>query len=178
MLAHSNFVTPPDMRRIAGAGAGVAHCAHSNAYFAGAVFPLQRALAEGVRVGLGTDISGGPSSSMFDAARMSVAASRMLETGVDADLPPDDRGRDGARIDATTAFHLATAGGAEVLDLPVGSFEPGRHFDAMAVDTTARAGTIRLFEPPQDPQDLLQTLLYNTSRANIAHVWVGGRAVG
>lgn len=176
VLAHSNFITGSDMDRIAARGAAVAHCALSNAYFAGAVFPLRAALERGVRVGLGTDISGGPSGSMFEATRMAVVASRMLESGVDPDLAVEERGRTASRINLVTAFHLATAGGGDALDLPIGRFEPGCHFDAMAIDTKAEAGGIRVFEP-LPPLDLIEKILNTASRANIAGVWVGGRQV-
>src|SRR5690606_18411352 len=59
VLAHGNFLTADDMDLLAARRAAVAHCPVSNAYFAGAVFPLRSALEKGVRVGLGTDISGG-----------------------------------------------------------------------------------------------------------------------
>ncbi|MDI1430146.1 guanine deaminase [Polyangium sorediatum] len=178
ILAHANLITASDMARIAARGAGVAHCPLSNAYFSNAVFPLRAALAKGVRVGLGTDISGGPSASMLDACRLAVAASRMLESGVDPALPPETRGRPSARIDIRDAFHLATAAGADALDLPVGRFEPGCHFDAVRVDTTAPNGTIRLFDELDAPEDVLAKIVYTASRANLAEVWVAGRRVG
>jgi guanine deaminase len=176
VLAHSNFIAEADMTRIAARGAGVAHCPLSNVYFSNAVFPLRAALAKGVRVGLGTDISGGPSASMFESCRMAVAASRLLEEGVDASLPPGRRGRGGSRIDFRDAFYLATAGGGDVLDMPVGRFAPGQHFDAMLIDPDASAGTIRLDDQDED-EDVLQKILFTASRANIGSVWVGGRAV-
>lgn len=176
VLAHANFLTEADMDRLAARGAGVAHCALSNAYFANSVFPLRAALARGVHVGLGTDISGGPSGSMFEAARMTIAASRMLETGVDPALPADRRGRPGSRVDFATAFHLATAGGGKTLDLPIGKFEVGYHFDAMVIDTRVREGGIRMLAP-SSPEDVLQKIVHTASRANIARVWVGGRSV-
>ncbi|MGV3650380.1 MAG: guanine deaminase [Devosia sp.] len=176
IVAHANFLSDGDMDLLVQRGAGVAHCAHSNAYFANAVFPLRRALEKGLHVGLGTDISGGPSASMLDAQRMTVAASRMLEDGVDARLPAGERGRKDSRVDMVTAFHLATAGGAEALDLPVGSFEIGRKFDAIIIDTEAAEGTIRLFDRTE-PADVLAGVLYQASRANIAYVWVDGRLV-
>jgi len=177
VLAHSNFITEADMDEIAGAGAGVAHCALSNAYFAGAVFPLRAALERHVHVGLGTDISGGPSASMFDAQRQAVVASRLLESGVDAEREVADRGRAQSRIDMLTAFHLATAGGGEVLDLPIGRFEPGCHFDAIAIDTSAAEGGVRLFGQALPPAALLEKLIHTANRANIAAVWVDGRLV-
>ena len=175
VLAHSNLISPTDMERIAARGSGVAHCPLSNVYFSNAVFPLRAALAKGVRVGLGTDIAGGPSASMFDSCRMAVAASRMLEDGVEPSLPPETRGRPGSRIDFRTALHLATAGGADVLDLPAGRFAPGCHFDALLVDPRAGPGNLRRWDDDSD-EDYVQKVIFGATRANIATVWTEGKA--
>jgi len=177
VLAHSNFLTDGDMDLIHARGAGVAHCPLSNAFFANSVFPLRAALAKGVRVGLGTDISGGPTASMIEAQRMAIAASRMLETGVDPALPQGARGRPGSRIDFDIAFHLATAGGGDALDLPVGQFAPGFHFDAILVDPDAPGGTMRIWDDIDSDEDALQKIVYTASKANLAAVWIGGRGV-
>lgn len=177
VLAHSNFLTDADMDRIAHRGAAVAHCPVSNMYFANSVFPLRHALEKGVHVGLGTDISGGPIASIWEAARGAVQASRMLEDGVDPALPADRRGRPDSRIDIATAFHLATAGGGEALDLAVGTFAVGQKFDAMLVDPAAATGTVRLFGET-DPVAILEKVLYTASRPNIVSVWVDGMRIG
>ena len=163
------------MDRIAARGSGVAHCPLSNVYFSNAVFPLRAALARRVRVGLGTDIAGGPSPSLFDACRMAIAASRLLEDGVDPALPPERRGRRESRIDFRIALHLATAGGADVLDLPVGRFAPGCRFDALLIDPDASFGTVRRFADLDTDEDIVQKIIFTASRANIAKVWVDGR---
>lgn len=173
VLAHSNFLTDADMDLLVARGAGVAHCALSNVYFANAVFPLRRALARQMHVGLGTDISGGPGGSMFEACRSTVQSSRLLEDGVDARLAPQDRGTPGSRVDLVTAFHLATAGGGIALDLPIGVLAPGYRFDAMAIDAAATDGAIRLFGETR-PQAIFEKILYGANRANIAGVWVDG----
>jgi len=174
VLAHSNFMSPDDMDRVAARGGGVAHCPYSNVYFANAVFPLRAALAKGVRVGLGTDVSGGPSASMLTTMRMALVAARALESGVDPALAPGVRGRAGSRISVATAFHLATAGGGDALDLRVGRFAPGYAFDAVLVDPDAAGGSIRLWDEADDER-ILQTLLMTASRANLAAVWMGGQ---
>jgi guanine deaminase len=173
VLAHSNFLTEDDMDRLAAQGAAVAHCALSNIYFANSVFPLRHALEKGVHVGLGTDISGGPSASMFEAVRTTVQSSRMLAEGTDPALPANQRGRPRSAINLVTAFHLATSGGGVALDLPIGVFAPGYRFDALAIDTNARAGGIRLFGET-GPDAVFEKLIYGTTRANIAAVWVDG----
>ena len=176
VLAHSNFLTADDMDRLAARGAAVAHCALSNIYFANAVFPLRLALEKRVHVGLGTDISGGPSASMFEACRTTVQSSRMLADGADPALPRQKRGRPGAAVDLVTAFHLATAGGGEALDQPIGILARGYKFDALAVDTTVADGGIRLFDL-KDPKAIFEKIIYGAVRANIANVWVDGRAL-
>lgn len=177
VLAHSVFLTETDMDLVGSRSSGIAHCPLSNAYFANAVFPLRTALRKGLHVGLGTDISGGPSLSMRDAMTMAVTASRMLERGVDPALPPDERGRPGATEDWRTAFHLATAAGGEALGLKIGAFAPGYAFDAQLIDTAADGGTIRMFTDTGSSDAGLAKILYNATPPNISEVWVAGRSV-
>ncbi len=177
VLAHSNFISAQDCTAIAGAGAGVAHCPLSNFYFANSVFPLRAALEKGVRVGLGTDISGGPSASMFDSCRSAIAASRALEDGVDPMRPADERGTEDSRIDFRHAFWLATTGGAEVLDIPAGRFAPGLQFDAIALDTRAAGSNVGVWEDLDSEEDILQKIVYGATRDCITDVWIAGRRV-
>jgi guanine deaminase len=175
-LAHGNFVGDADVARIAGAGAGIAHCPLSNVYFSDAVFPLRRLLQQGVHVGLGTDIAGGASPSILENARHAVIASRLLEAGVDPALDRVSRRRESSRIDALTAFWLATAGGGIALDLPIGVFKVGYQFDAIALDAEAPQGNLRLGSA-DTPEEIVQKIIYHASRANIGKVWVAGRCV-
>jgi guanine deaminase len=175
VLAHSVFLTDDDMATVKSRGAGVAHCALSNVYFGNAVFPLRRALEKGLHVGLGTDISGGPSASMLEACRTTVQVSRQLDEGVDGTDSRETRGVPGSRVDMLTAFHLATAGGGIALDLPIGLFRPGYHFDALIIDPAAEAGTVRLFGA--QTTERFEQILYTASRPNIAATYVGGDLV-
>ncbi|WP_068300298.1 guanine deaminase [Pararhodobacter sp. CCB-MM2] len=178
VLAHGNFLSASDFALLQRRQVGVAHCPLSNAYFAGSVFPLRKALQAGVSVGLGSDISGGPAGTVWENARQAVTAARMLESGVDPSLAPDARGgQGGARVDAVNAFRLATRGGAEALGLPVGAFREGMAFDAMLVDPSVEAGTLRVFDEDVEGARLLERVLYGTSKPNITSVWVNGEAV-
>ena len=176
ILAHSNFIDGQDMDLIQEKGAGVAHCPLSNVYFANAVFPLRAALDRHMHVGLGTDISGGYSPSLFDGCRHALSASRTLHSGVHAGLPASERGAPGEPISHQEAFWLATAGGAEALDLPTGSFRMGYEFDALLIDTRAKASNIHI-NADDTLEDVFQKIVLNAGRANIAMVWVSGRAV-
>jgi guanine deaminase len=176
ILAHGNLLSSGDLDRIAGAGAGIAHCPLSNLFFANAVFPLRAALQRGIHVGLGTDIAGGASPSLFDSARLAVVASRALESGVDSRRPAAERGVPGARIDFAESFWLATAGGGIALDLPVGLFRPGYAFDAMIIDPDATGSNLNVFAEDSG-EDVLQKTLNGVTRTNIVAVFVDGAIV-
>jgi guanine deaminase len=176
VLAHGNFIEPSDVALIRTRASAVAHCPLSNVYFAGAVFPLRAMLAEGLHIGLGTDIAGGASASLFEAARQAVASSRLLETGTDPRLPAERRGVPDSRIDFRTAFRLATAGGGEALDLPIGLFRAGYAFDAIVVQSGLPDGNVA-FDAEEDGDTVLQRIVMGAGRGDIASVWVGGRLV-
>jgi guanine deaminase len=176
ILAHGNFVSDADIALIRSRGSGIAHCPLSNVYFSDAVFPLRKILQQGVHVGLGTDIAGGASPSILDNARHAVIASRTLESGVSPVQGREQRRSPDSRIDAATAFWLATAGGGIALDLPIGVFKEGFQFDAILIDARAPDSNLRL-DGNDTPADILQKIIYHAGRANIREVWVANRQV-
>ncbi|MYI36838.1 MAG: amidohydrolase family protein [Acidimicrobiaceae bacterium] len=177
VLAHSDHLTADEMTLVSGRGAGVAHCPLSNAYFANAVFGVRQALTAGLGVGLGSDIAGGARPGLLGVCQDAVTVSRMLEDGVDPALGATDRGVPESRIDTVTAFWLATAGGAAVVDLPVGLIEPGRCFDAMAVRTDRPGGAIRLWDGIDDEARIFEKVVRLATADDIIHVWVDGASV-
>ena len=176
ILAHGNFIDGPDIDTILEAGAAIAHCPLSNVYFSDAVFPVHRMLERGVHLGLGTDISGGASPSILENARQAVIASRSLESGVDSRLERALRRSPGSRIDAPTAFWLATAGGGEALDLPIGLFREGYQFDAVILDGRTPDSNLQLRDDAS-PEEVLQKIVYHATRTDIREVWVANRRV-
>jgi guanine deaminase len=86
----------------------------------------------------------------------------------------NQRRRPDSRIDAITAFWVATAGGGIALDLPVGVFKEGFQFDAILVDARARDSNLRL-DTNDTPEEVLQKIIYQAGRANIREVWVANR---
>jgi len=177
ILAHANFIDDSDMSIINKHQAAIAHCPLSNQYFAGGVFPLRKAIDAGLHVGLGTDISGGPSASQFDSCRQAISASRMLESGVNPTIPPQQRGTDNTRINFHEAFYLATAGGGVALDEPIGIFEKGYRFDALHIDPDIDNSNLMYFPDLDSAEDLFQKTLYGATRQNIKAVWVDGNRV-
>jgi len=177
VLAHGNHLGDADLVSIASVGAGVAHCPLSNAYFAGAVFPTQRALRLGVQIGLGSDVSGGAHPGLLPQCAMAVTSTRIGEDGVDALLPAAQRGMPDTRIDTVTAFHLATAGGAGLLGAPLGLLEPGRQFDAIVVDLEREHSALRAWDGLDTEDRIFEKIVRLASPADISAVFVAGRRV-
>ena len=177
ILAHANFISETDMELIKKEGAGIAHCPLSNFFFSDAVFPLRRALEKGLRVGLGTDIAGGPSVSIFDVGKTAIVSARALENGVNPDISRDERGCSDSRIDFADAFYLATKGGADVLNILAGSFEKENYFDALLIDTEIDNAKISIQDGVDQDEDIIQKIVMLATRSNILKTWVGGLSV-
>ena len=174
VLAHSNFINDSDMQTIKQRKTGIAHCPLSNFYFSNAVFPARKALDKGLDIGLGTDISGGASPSLLNNCNQAVTASRALEEGVNPDLPAEQRGSPNSRIDYKEAFWMATTGGGRALNLKIGQITEGYAMDAIVVDTAISESNLFAWEDRDSVEDVLQKIIYNADRSNIARVWVQG----
>jgi guanine deaminase len=177
VMAHCNFLNDEDAALFAKTGTAIAHCPLSNAYFANSVIPIARFKAQGIDIGLGSDISAGATPSLFDNAKQAVVSSRMLEDGVDASLPADERGVPDSRITINEAFYLATAGGGESLNLPIGRIQENYTWDVQIIDTEVAAAKLPIFQANEDLYDTFQKIMYNVRPENIREVWVQGEKV-
>ena len=179
IMAHCPYLTEEEGEFFAKLGVTIAHCPMANSYFSSAVAPIQRFRRQGIRVGLGTDISGGYSPSMYENIRQAVLCSRLLETGVNAMLPPEQRGGlgEGTRLSLVESFWLATTGGAEALGLPVGCFAPGKEFDLQVIDTKRPDSDLTGFGVFDSPEDKLARICYLSSHDNVRQVFIKGKLV-
>jgi 5-methylthioadenosine/S-adenosylhomocysteine deaminase len=138
-------------------GARVAYCPSANMILGDGVTRLREMRARGVPVALGTD--GGCTNnrlSIFEEMRMAALLQKVTHL-------------DGAAFSAEEAFRLGTAGGGEVLGLPVGEIAPGRLGDLVALD---------LGHPSlHPPSALMKNVVYALSPQAITDVWVHGRPV-
>ena len=177
VLAHADHVSDSDLAIIKKAQAGVAHCPLSNAYFANAVFPLRRAMNSGVAVGLGSDVAGGSQVGLLSQCGHAVAASRYLEDGVDNQKSSKERGVPDSRIDIVTAFHVATAGGAQLLGIDAGIIAVGKLFDAFVVNVDVNESGLHNYEGIDNDERLFEKIVRLVGPSNITTVWVNGQTV-
>ena len=177
VMAHCNFLNDDDAELFAETGTAIGHCPISNAYFANSVIPVAHFHSKGIDIGLGSDVSGGFSPSLFDNARQAVMSSRMLEDGVNPALPPEERGLPNSRITINEAFYLATAGGGESLSLPIGRLQENYTWDVQIIDTKLASAKLPIFDTNEDLNDIFQKIMYLVRPENIREVWVQGNKV-
>jgi 8-oxoguanine deaminase len=142
-FAHAIHVNEGEIKRMAGAGCGVAHCPCSNMRLGSGIAPVKKFLAAGVKVGLGVDGSASnDASNLLLEARQAMLLARLqlaLEAATEAADPA-------ARwMTAREALELATLGGARVLGRSdIGSLEPGKcaDFFSLSLHTVGYAGAL------------------------------------
>ncbi|KAK3898577.1 hypothetical protein C8A05DRAFT_18876, partial [Staphylotrichum tortipilum] len=109
ILAHAVHLTEKEAEVVAARGAKVAHCPCSNSAIASGAARVRWLMGKGVVCGLGTDMSGGYSASVLEAARQAVLVSRqVVAVGM---------GEEGEKLSVEEVLYLATRGGAEVVGL-------------------------------------------------------------
>lgn len=123
VYAHCIYLDADDRRRMAQSGAAAAFSPTSNLFLGSGLFDLGQALAEGLRVGVATDVGGGTSFSLL----------RTLAAGYQvAHLK-------GHVLSPLRAFYLATLSGAQAMgvDPYVGNFLVGKEADFVVLDPAA-----------------------------------------
>ncbi|OQR82940.1 guanine deaminase [Achlya hypogyna] len=175
-MAHCIWCGGDERALLQSTGTAMIHCPNSNFSLTSGVLNVRRSLREGIKVGLGTDVSAGYTTSMLDAVRNTVVASKLVAMGHGSGKEPADA--DEAPLSYAEAFHLATVGGAEALSLEdkVGNFVPGKELDMLVVDLTADDSPVDEYEH-DDALHRFQKFLFVGDDRNITDVYVRGRQV-
>ena len=162
IMAHCVHSTDEEIQMIKDQGVYIAHCPESNTDIASGIAPIRRYLDMGLHVGLGTDVAGGFSLSMFRAIADAIQVSKLRWRLMDQTQAP---------VTLEEAFYMATIGGGSFFG-KVGSFEKGYEFDAMILDDS----NIR---HPQEisTRDRLERLVYLSDDRNLVGKYVQGRKV-
>ena len=127
IMAHCIYSTYAEVERIKENGVWVAHCPNSNMNIASGIAPVRRYIEKGLRLGLGTDVAGGQTESMFRAITDAVQVSKLYWRLVDNSAKP---------LSFSEGFYLATKGGGSFFG-NAGSFEKGFAFDAVVLDDSS-----------------------------------------
>lgn len=193
IMAHCVHLEDSEIELFAKRKTSVAHCPHSNTNLRSGLCDVKRLIDGGLKVGLGTDISGGNRISILDSIRAALDVSHhlnfmkkqnVLGTGK---IPANEENEKYEPIDYKQGIFLATLGGAEALSMDdkTGNFQIGKSFDALIIDSYV--GSVDEFDLPKSltehltPLDkfekLLQKFIYTGDDRNIINVFVNGRQV-
>lgn len=159
LAVHCTQVDDLDIEILASNDVAIAHCPRCNAKLGMGVAPIEKFISAGIRVGLGTD-SPAASNSMdeFEEMRIGLLVQRAV-LGEERFMP------------ARQFVKMATLDAARALRLnaQVGSLEPGKQADIIAVD---------LSESHQIPTHYpYGALVHTANQENVLWTMVGGRVV-
>jgi guanine deaminase len=124
-FGHAIYLSPREMAQIKDSGSGISHCPTSNAFIGSGLFDM-KALRDERRaiVGLGTDIGGGSSFSMFATMKAAYEIAQLR----------------GYSLHPAKAYYLASMGSASVLQLTgkAGNLAGGYDADIIVIDLNSR----------------------------------------
>ncbi len=171
ILGHCIHLSEREIKVIAERGASVAHCPTANLFLGSGIMPLERHLAAGVRVGLGSDVAAGPELNMWRVMRGVVESHKARSFYVEGTNPPGP----------VEALYLATAGAARALgkEQTIGRIEVGWEADLVVMDIP------ELCPYPEDtslindltPEDVVSLAVYRGSPAAVISTYVRGRLI-
>ncbi len=159
VMAHCVYSDDREIQRMKENGVFVAHCPESNMNIASGVAPVRKFLDAGLHMGLGSDVAGGSTESIFAAMAHAIQASKLRWRLQDASLKP---------LGVEEVFYMSTKGGGEFFG-KVGSFEPGYEMDAVVLDDS------RLKTPMEmDVKKRLERMVYFSDDREIYAKYVKG----
>ncbi|HYI10354.1 MAG TPA: guanine deaminase [Thermoanaerobaculia bacterium] len=163
VLAHGVWLTPEELDLLSRRGARISHCPNSNLFLGSGLFPLHRVLDAGVVVGLGTDIGGGTSPSLFNA----MADAYKVQQVQSVSLSPFH------------LWYLATLGGARALtlDSETGSLEAGKSADFLVLNLDATPLLALRTGRASSLEDLLAGLIFMGDDRAVAQSFIAGHNV-
>ena len=170
IMAHAIHLSGREIASMARTGTVVAHCPESNLFLGSGVMPLARYREAGLVVGLGSDVAAGPTLSLFSVMRAGAYAAGLLRATTDAGSVVRP-----APISPLDWLALGTLEGARALGIAerVGSLEPGKDADMIAVDPRLTAPLPGI--DADEPDELVGRLVFRPHPDMVRAAWVRGR---
>jgi len=165
IMAHCIHLNDNEIETLKDRKVSIAHCPISNFSLNSGIMNTRKLLNSNIKIGLGSDISGGYSICMLEVMRQAIIASKVIYFNDDQYLP----------LSCKEAFYLATLGGAMALgiDHMTGNFKIGKKFDALCIKRD------KLF-PLDNRSNLMQEFerfIYCGDDRRISKIFVNGKQV-
>jgi len=158
VAAHGVWMDAQDVDIVRRFGVGLSHNPESNMKLASGIAEVTAWVKAGLTWGLGTDGPAGSNNDLSMFESMDFAGKLAKVSTMDPTVLP-----------ARDLVAAATRGGAKVLglDAKVGSLEPGKQADFIAIDSEA------IHAVPFD--DVYSAIVYSLKASDVTDVWVDGR---
>ena len=160
IMAHCVWTAGSELELMKKNGVMVAHCPTSNFNLSSGMAPVRNLLDAGIRIGLGSDISGGHDLNMF----------RMLVYAIQVSKMQYQQNHDKAFLTLPEIFWIATKSAGSFFG-KVGSFEPGYEFDALVIDDSV------LYPSEYSLVHRLERFIYVGDDRQIVHRFCRGKEV-
>jgi guanine deaminase len=170
MLGHCIHLSERELDVLAERGSSVAHCPTANFFLSSGIMPLDKMLAKGIRVGLGTDVAAGLELNLWQVMRTVIEAQKARSFYEKDVLVPT----------IADALYHATQGGATALGLSdkIGTLEVGKEADLTVMDfhslmpypKQAKAADL-------SADDILSLCIYRGGPAAVVETFVRGESV-
>ena len=160
IMAHCVWTRGNELELMKQNGVMVTNCPTSNFNLSSGMAPIRSLLDEGVRIGLGSDISGGHDLNMFRMLVYAIQVSKM-HYQLDHSKP---------FLTLPEVFWIATKSAGSFFG-KVGSFEPGYDFDALVIDDSV------LYPAEYSLTHRLERYIYLGDDRQIVHRFCRGKEI-
>lgn len=124
LMAHCSFSLEEEMDLMKTNGVMAVHCPSSNLNVGSGMMPARKFAEKKIKLGFGSDISGGHTCSLFKTMVYAIQVSKLFWANSEKRVE---------FLSNSEAFYIATKGGGGFFG-KVGSFEKGYDFDALIID--------------------------------------------
>ncbi len=160
IMAHCVYSSEEEIELMKKQCVYVAHCPASNMNLSSGVAPIRKFLDKELNIGIGTDVGGGHSLSMFRAMADSIQVSKLRWRLMDDSLSP---------LKISEVFYMATKGGGSFFG-KVGSFEKDYEMDAIIIDDSSINTIVKY-----SIEDRIERIIYLDGETNILSKYVDGK---
>lgn len=167
IMAHGCHLDDQELETFHERGAGVSHCPVSNFALSSGLLRARNALGKKVKIGLGTDVSGGYATSMLEVMRQAIVCSQAVHFN-EPEVKP---------LNFKEVFHLCTVGGAQLVGMEdtLGTFAAGKFFDALVVNPESADSPFNNYSfTASSIEDIFQKFIFLGDDRNIEQVFVNG----
>lgn len=162
IMAHCVSSTDEEIELLKKREVFVAHCPKSNLNLMSGIAPIRKYMKKEIPIGLGSDVAGGETLSIFEEMAKAIQVSKMYWRYIDEQCRP---------LTVPEALFLATRGGGGFFG-NVGSFEEGFEFDAIVIDDSQIKTQLDL-----TLAERLERIVYSPGQCKIIAKAVGGKKI-